>query len=235
MTNAPASPDTTMPRVREWEYRTGWPLFAGAVVFMALMTWMWVDENHRPEATAVAAAVQVVLWLWFIVDYLIRLRLARGERGVFFRSRGFDLASIILPFLRPFLVLVYIWRLPVFRHGGQARQRVRYAVTTVVFALLYVYTCSYGVWLVERHAPNASIVNFGDAIWWGFTTIATVGYGDFAPVTVPGRILAVGLMAGGVVVIGVVVATLISDLNERIRTAAHINRRHEPPESGVNR
>lgn len=78
-------------------------------------------------------------------------------------------------------------------------------------------------------------MNFGDAIWWGFTTIATVGYGDFAPVTVPGRILAVGLMAGGVVVIGVVVATLISDLNERIRTAAHINRRHEPPESGVNR
>ncbi len=40
--------------------------------------------------------------------------------------------------------------------------------------------------------------------------------------TALGRVLAVGLMVGGMVIIGVVTATLISDLNERIRAAAHV-------------
>ncbi|WP_460802305.1 potassium channel family protein [Microbacterium sp. GXF6406] len=52
--------------------------------------------------------------------------------------------------------------------------------------------------------------------------MTTVGYGDYSPVTALGRVLAVGLMVGGMVIIGVVTATLISDLNERIRAAAHV-------------
>ena len=159
----------------------------------------------------------VALWLIFVLDYLIRLGLARGARGPFFRSRLFDLSSLFLPFLRPFLILVYIWRLPAFRHGSGATQRARYLTTMVLFSLMFVYTASLGVWLAERDAPGATIVNFNDALWWGFTTIATVGYGDFVPITTLGRILAIGLMMGGIAVIGVTSATLISALTEHAR------------------
>lgn len=213
-------------RVRAWEDRTAWPLFGGSIIFLAALTWLWVAEVSSGPAFAMGVSTLSALWTWFLVDYLIRLWLARGDRLKFLRTRLPDLASVVLPILRPFVILVYIWRLPVFRHGGPRLQRRRYVVTTVMFAFMFVYTASYGVWMVERHAHGASIVNFGDALWWGFTTISTVGYGEFTPVTVPGRILAVGLMIGGIVIIGVVTATLISDLNERIRTAAHI----APPE-----
>ncbi len=87
------------------------------------------------------------------------------------RTRAFDLATLLLPFLRPYLILVFIWHLPVFHHGKPRLQRIRYVVTTVLFAFKFVYTSSYGVWRAERHAPGATIVNFGDALWWGFTTI----------------------------------------------------------------
>lgn len=55
---------------------------------------------------------------------------------------------------------------------------------------------------------------------WGFVTISTVGYGDFAPITLLGRIIANGRMVGGVIVIGVTRATVLSYLTNRIRAIA---------------
>ncbi len=36
---------------------------------------------------------------------------------------------------------------------------------------------------VESGAPDANITTAGDAIWYTFVTITTVGYGDKFPVT----------------------------------------------------
>jgi voltage-gated potassium channel len=39
-------------------------------------------------------------------------------------------------------------------------------------------------------------------------TITTVGYGDFTPITITGRLIAGALMLGGVALLGIVTATL---------------------------
>jgi len=36
--------------------------------------------------------------------------------------------------------------------------------------------------------------SYGDSIWWAFVTAMTVGYGDYVPVTVAGRVAAGVLM-----------------------------------------
>ncbi|MHA3684719.1 potassium channel family protein [Leucobacter sp. HY1908] len=207
-------------RVQRWERRTAWPLFAGSLVFFACFTMSWVDPHPEPRLRELGAATVVVLWVWFVADYFIRMYLARGHVRQFFATRGLDLLSIVLPAFRPFLILVTIWRMPVFAGANATRMRVRYGLITVLFAFIYVYVNSYFVWAVEKGAPGATIVNFEDAVWWGFVTISTVGYGDYAPVTLLGRVIAIGLMVGGVLVIGVTTATVLSYLTDRIRSIA---------------
>ena len=69
----------------------------------------------------------------------------------------------------------------------------------------------------ERGAEGANIADFGDALWWALTTMSTVGYGDRFPVTVVGRLVAVGMMIVGVSLLGVVSGTLASSFLAKIR------------------
>jgi voltage-gated potassium channel len=61
-------------------------------------------------------------------------------------------------------------------------------------------------YLAEYNYPGANITNLGDALWWSVVTITTVGYGDFSPISLFGRIIAVIVMFAG---IGIAV-TLVS-------------------------
>ena len=45
---------------------------------------------------------------------------------------------------------------------------------------------------------NPNINSFFDALWWGLSTITTVGYGDVVPTTFGGKALAMILMVVGV-------------------------------------
>jgi len=82
-------------------------------------------------------------------------------------------------------------------------------------SLILIYLASLAVLEAERHAPDANITSFGIALWWSCVTVTTTGYGDYVPMTVAGRWVAVGLMLGGVGLAGVITATLASWVLER--------------------
>ena len=81
---------------------------------------------------------------------------------------------------------------------------------TLVVALLLVFLISGIVLEAEKGAPHANILTYPEAVWWGFVTITTVGYGDYYPVTTPGRSMAVILMFFGLGIIGVLSSYLSS-------------------------
>ncbi|PPF71867.1 potassium channel family protein [Pseudoclavibacter sp. Z016] len=202
-----------------WEHSTSLPMFVVAVVFFAASSLLLIDVQLSADAQSQLTSVVSVSWALFIVEFLIRLVIS-PVKLTFVRSRWFDLLSLFVVVLRPFLIVTYLWRLPFFRRGGPRAKRTRNVLAVSIASLLYVYTASLGVYLVEHKTPGASIVSMGDALWWGFTTITTVGYGDFTPVTLAGRALAVSLMVSGVLIVGFVSATIMSAIREDAQTIA---------------
>lgn len=206
-------------RAIAWEDRTAWPMFALSIIFFGAWMWFLADPALAASTRGGLVGVISVSWVIFIADYVVRLVLS-GNRRAFVRTRWFEGVSLVIAYLRPFVILAYLWRLPWFR-ATAARQRARLIVMVSGFTFLFVFVGSTLVWLAERADPRANIRDLGDAIWWGFSTIATVGYGDFVPVTPWGRTIAVGLMMGGLIVLGVTSATVISALTDQIHRTAH--------------
>jgi voltage-gated potassium channel len=58
-------------------------------------------------------------------------------------------------------------------------------------------------------------VGFFEGLWWAMVTLFTVGYGDFAPKTVPGRLLGMGVMASGIGLVSTITGSLASAMVER--------------------
>lgn len=54
------------------------------------------------------------------------------------------------------------------------------------------------------------INSIAEGVWWAIVTTTTVGYGDIAPVTTGGRIVAVILMFTGIGCIGTITANVAS-------------------------
>ena len=200
-----------------WEKMWQWPLLVASVLFLISYSWRVLADLDGPR-DAVSAAVLLSAWLVFAADYLVNLYLA-PERGRWFLTHPFDLLVVFLPVLRPLRLLRLVTKLPMFQRSPGQAVRSRVGLYLVGASGLLIWMGSLAALDAERSAPGANITTLGDSVWWAFVTVATVGYGDYYPVTGFGRLVAVGLMLGGVTLVGVITATLASWIIERIAAA----------------
>ena len=211
-----------------WEARTQRPLFGLAAAFAVA----YAVPIVRPDADGnVKWWCEVVEWgVWgaFALDYLVRLGLCE-DRWEFVRTRWLDLCAVLLPMIQPLRLLRLMATLLLV--GQRARMASQIRLTTYVGGAVIglLMFGSLAVLSVERESPDGNIHTLGDAVWWSFTTMTTVGYGDHAPTTGWGRVLAVGLMLSGIALLGVVTANIAAwfiarfekdDAEERRQTAA---------------
>ncbi|WP_432116916.1 potassium channel family protein [Streptomyces sp. bgisy032] len=221
-------PMTEHTALARWERHTQGPLLLLAVLFaVAYALPIVTPEAPRKLLTACHVANWAV-WAAFAVDYLVRLWLSE-DRMRFVRGNPLALLAVVLPLVQPLRLLKLVSML--FLAGQRARMASQVRVTTYVAGscLGLLVFGALAVLEVERGKPGASIHTLGDAIWWAFTTMTTVGYGDMAPTTGLGRMLAVGLMLSGIALLGVVTANIAAwfiarfdkdDLEERRQTEA---------------
>ena len=202
-----------------WEKISTLPLIVLSFVFLLGFSVLILDDEvFDTGIDKYILATLAAIWVAFIIDYFARFWLA-NDKALFFRRNLIDLLSVAIPFFRPFLLLMYLSRLKVFRGRQGSSVRARLVAYAASFAVMYIYVLSLAVYAAERHAVGANITSYGDAVWWAMETISTVGYGDFFPVTLSGRIYATMLMMGGMVIVGLTTATVVSFLGERVQTA----------------
>src|SRR5436309_11138787 len=78
--------------------------------------------------------------------------------------------------------------------------------------------------------PESNIKDAGDAFWWAFVTMTTVGYGDKYPLTTEGRIIACVLMTAGAGLFATLTGFIASMFVKPDAEAAETEVQQLPPE-----
>lgn len=180
-----------------------------AILFLFTFSYPALVEEIPTRTQNILDNIQWLCWFVFALDLIYGLIKAENIK-IYLKHHPLEIASVILPFLRPLRLLRVI------SFGGLVIQKVaigrQFTITlkASITAVFVAYVSAVQITIVERSAEGSNIKNFGDGLWWAITTVTTVGYGDRFPITTEGKALAVLLMIMGISLVGVITASFAS-------------------------
>jgi voltage-gated potassium channel len=223
----------------EAETRTGKVFDVALLVAIVASVLVVMLDSVEPLNTRHRALFDVLEWFFtvlFTVEYGLRLlsahypaRYARSFFGII------DLAAVLPSYLAVLvpgaasLLVIRILRLlrifRVFKLGrylGEmnvlatalrgSRRKVTVFLGTVLCIVVIMGALMY---LIE--GPENGFTSIPVAMYWAIVTMTTVGYGDIAPHTVPGQMLAAALMIMGYSIIAVPTGIVTAEIAEAVR------------------
>jgi voltage-gated potassium channel len=214
---------------------TNYELFVLSLSVLALFTMLLAVATPNDDVRGLTFIFHFVLGFIFLIDFLYRLLTAHSRMRYFFLQFGWaDLLSA-LPF--PGFQMLRLFRVArsvrMLRRRGIRRMlrtfladRAGSSLLSVLFLIICVIEFgSIAMIVAERRSPDANIKTPGDALWWSYVTITTVGYGDRFPVTAAGRVIGIGMLTAGVGLFGVLSGFLAN---------VFLTPRNRPPEQPSN-
>lgn len=199
--------------VEKWERYSTIPLALLALVYLGLYA-VEVLGDQSQVILFDLILVSDIIWGIFIVDFVARL-LLHDNKKAFLKKNIIELIGLLLPFFRAFRMFRVVIAIGFLTRAAKSLQgRINIYIGLILPML--IFTCSLGVYEAEHRALGANITNYGDALWWAFVTITTIGYGDYFPVTFEGRTIAVLLMLSGLALVSVITVSFASWFLDRM-------------------
>jgi voltage-gated potassium channel len=204
----PLTPAQTAARA-SWQRRWNLP-----IVLAALVPLFTTSSN----SLIVECVIGLGSWVIFVIDLHMQRRIVPDYLH---RPAGrVDLAIVLMTFpyylipgLSGYTAILMLARLArvgrvLLATAGLQRIVARLGKVAIVAGLVVLFGSL--IAYKAEHPANPGFATFSDAIWWGFVTLTTVGYGDIVPTTPTGRTAAIGIMFTGIAVLGVLAGSLAS-------------------------
>lgn len=187
-----------------YEQWSTFPMFVAAMLWLVAAVFRYAP-TLRPVYGDEARALLFTTWCIFFADAVVRF-LLDSDRRTFVRRYWPTLVALAVPPLRILLIVGAVRRIS----SGREHLATKIGLYSLYGLTMVVVIGALAVLVFEIDAPGGNIRSYGDATWWAIVTVVTVGYGDYVPVTVPGRVVAVIMMFAGVSVLSVVTAAVAS-------------------------
>jgi voltage-gated potassium channel len=212
---------TEQPKNKELK-STGYELFILLLslvsIFNMVIVFLSAFVLFDKDTLDVVALIDIVLTFFFLFDFAYRILTTSAKATYFFKKWGWADLLACIPMLRIFRVFRIVRAGRLMRTFG-VKNMINEVINNRAGSALYITIFSIvilaefaAVFVLKAEAknPNANITTGGDAVWWVFVTITTVGYGDKFPTTGTGRTLGVIVMFCGIALIGVLTSFLAS-------------------------
>lgn len=241
-----SAPDDTFSRERLWRiiFRSDTPggrRFDVALLWLIALSVLTLTLESVDELRASHAMLFLTLeWTFtilFTIEYLLRLWVVRNRWQY---SRSFlgivDLLSIlptylsllvpgthylmnlrILRLMRMFRILKmteYLGEASILLNALSASRR---KITVFLASVLTLVFLEGTVMYVLEQGANPDFANIPQSIYWAIVTVTTVGYGDVAPVTVPGKMMASVIMMTGFAILAVPTGIMSYEIGREIK------------------
>lgn len=184
-------------------------------------------------------ASEWIITIFFSIEYILRIISSRKPLKYIFSFYGIiDLISILPMYLSFFIpstkILTVVRALRLLRlfrilnlvqFSGQASQlklAINASKTKIIVFIYFVFIISIllGAVMYVVESPESGFTSIPTSIYWCIVTLTTVGYGDIAPITALGKIIASFIMILGYGIIavptGIVTAELASGRKTKI-------------------
>jgi voltage-gated potassium channel len=183
-------------------------IFVFLIVLMSIGNAIALLFVSNPQSREVIYILDSCISVFLLIDFLYRLRRSPDRWLYFTRFYGWlvFIGSLPIPILRVARLIAEglafrKYSRSDFQEAGRMVVEKRAQSTLYVAILLVIVILeisSVAVLRAEQSAANANIQTASDALWWSYVTVATVGYGDYYPVTNQGRIVGVFAMTAGI-------------------------------------
>lgn len=193
--------------LESYEKRTSVLMVSLAVIYIGIYAAQVLWISMPVSVDVVFGFASLAIWGSFIVDLSVRTWLA-PRRLHYLAQHPLDLVAVIVPAFRALRVLRVFTAGQWFVTRGKDLTIGRTFLAIGIGATSILFLASLAFYDAERGQPETMIDSFGDSLWWGITTMSTVGYGDVYPTTPTGRLVAAALMIIGISLLGVITATV---------------------------
>jgi voltage-gated potassium channel len=211
-------------RAERWQRRFEVPVLVAALLVIPVIA---IEQSGAGDPwRSLAAVANWGIWLVFLAEVVVMLAIV-PNRWRWIKANPLDLAIVILtpPFLPASLQALRVFRLLRLLRLLRVVQAARRLFSpqglqsAALLTLLTIFLGGAGFAAAEQ-GRNENVDNTWDGLWWAFTTMTTVGYGDVAPATDTGRMIAVVTMAVGIgfltMLIGAATERFTADVRDQV-------------------
>ena len=176
-----------------------------AIVVLSLLSWrMFLDPSS--ETVHLIDMVDLGVCFIFFADFIRQFATAPKKWKYLVTWGPIDLAASIpaiqvtrwARLLRVIVVIRALKSMHAIVHSFRSNRRSAIVIASFLVAEVVVIGSCFAVLHFESQNSTANLINAADVLWWSIVTMSTVGYGDFYPVTIGGRFMAVLLMFCGI-------------------------------------
>ena len=186
-------------------------------LIVVMMTLLQLTLNLTPKLNQIFNVLDILIWLFFLIDYIVRLSHSSSKREFILHNK-LEILTIIpfYSFFRLFRLVRVAEIVPLLRFTKVLRATVMLSTFSKHIGrfirtnnLHYVVVCTIIVVLLGAGGISLTEgIEFTDALWWSIVTVTTIGYGDIVPTTAIGRIIATLIMLTGIGFLGALTGTI---------------------------